>query len=302
MVDELSNAKLSFAAHSNPLNCIDALNHAKELQAVLDRISNPIFKEVVRDLGINQAFRRDIFVRGPRKLSRQDHAAALLDTCYALVTERGQCSMRIKTLVTEVQLQANIYEPLLDAFASQPQTGRSLLELPSVAEGGGAARLMQALVVLTGAGYIQPCVPAPLAAQAREGVERFNAHTIARNARGADTEFGYLASPLLASGMVQPRIAQLFLRETQANPGDDVPTQARAIWALLRSAGQALVKDGKGIEGEEANLAEMTLRLAEWWCGFFGGGFCGSGRTQELPRPQFPRPRARQMGLEHGRL
>lgn len=89
MVDCLAQAKLTFGAHANPLNCIDILNHTKELQAVLDKITNPTFKEQVRDMGINQAFRRDLFVRGPRKLSRQDQVAGLLDTRFALAIERS---------------------------------------------------------------------------------------------------------------------------------------------------------------------------------------------------------------------
>ncbi|MBK7060016.1 MAG: methyltransferase regulatory domain-containing protein [Rubrivivax sp.] len=128
MVEALTPAKLTFTAHAGALNCIDAVNHTKELQAVLDRISNPIFKEIVRDLGINQTFRRDLFVRGPRRLSRTDHAAGLLDTTYALVTERSKCDLKIKTHVGEANLQPEAYDPLLDRLASKgPTQGRALM-------------------------------------------------------------------------------------------------------------------------------------------------------------------------------
>jgi len=265
MVDALAAAKLTFTAHANPLNCIDAINHTKELQQVLDRISNPIFKEVVRDLGINQGFRRDLFVRGPRRLSRADHAAGLLETRYALVTERAACSLSVKTNVGEAALQPSVYEPILDHLAAGgPLTGHELLKVPAVAQQVGVSRLLQALVVLVGAGYVQPCVPAPVQKAARAGSARFNQVVMSRTARGGDAELNFMASPRLGSGVAAPRLPQLFMHAMQQQPKADAPAIASAVWALLRASGQGLVKDGKTIEGDQASVQEITERLAEW--------------------------------------
>ena len=265
MVEALEAAKLTFAAHANPMNCIDALNHTKELQAVLDEITNPIFKEVVRDLGINQTFRRDLFMRGPRRLSRSDHTAGLLETTYALVVERSACSMKVKTTVGEASLQPAVYEPILDKLASGgPIVGRELLNLPEMAQAGGAPRLMQALMVLVGAGYVQPCVPAPLQEAARASTARFNNSTMARTARGGEANFTFLASPRLGSGVVQTRLPQLYLQALQARPKAGVLALSRSVWSVLRTSGQGLVKDGKQIKGDEASVQELVTRIGEW--------------------------------------
>ncbi len=266
MVAALEAAKLTFAAHANPLGCIDSLNHTKELQAILDGIPSPIFREMVRDLGINQGFRRDIFVRGPRRLSRHDHAAALLDTVYALVAERSQCALKIKTTVSEVTLQAATYDPLLDALASGPKSGRELAQILSASVPGAEGRVLQAVVVLVGAGYIAPCVSPELEAAARESSARFNRHVIARTVRGTEGDFTFLACPRIASGLALNRMAQLFLHaESLGNLTAE--QRAQALWTALKSTRQALIRDGKAIEGDEASVAELVQRHQEWSAG-----------------------------------
>lgn len=265
MVEALSPAKLTFTAHANVLNCIDSVNHTKELQAVLDRISNPIFKEIVRDLGINQTFRRDLFVRGPRRLSRNDHSAGLLDTSYALVIERSKCELKIKTHVGEANLQADVYTPLLDLLARQgPTTGRALMAAPELANIGGVPRLLQTLVVLVGAGYVQPCRLSPAAAVQGDTAAAFNKVIIERTARGDTNDFNFLASPLLGSGVVVHRLPKLFIQALSQAPQADDAHVAAAVWASLKAAGQALVKDGVAIEGEAASLQELMARYSEW--------------------------------------
>lgn len=266
MVEQLGAAKLNFAAHANPLNCIDSLNHSKELQQILDGIGNPVFREAVRDMGINQTFRRDLFVRGPRRLPAADQRAALLDTSYALVTDRAACSLRIKTTVGEAVLQPDVYDPLLDRLAQAgPQTARQLLELPAIQSQGGMGRLLQALVVLTGAGYLQPCVEPSTATAAGEPCARFNDVIMSRTARGGDaSEFSFLASPGLGSGVMVPRLPQLYLMAMRRNPNISAAAMASMVWTQLKNTAQALVKDGKTIEGDEANTAELRVRIGEW--------------------------------------
>ncbi len=263
MVEALEAAKLSFAAHANPLNCIDSLNHTKELQAVLDGIASPIFKEVVRDLGINQSFRRDIFVRGPRRLSRHDHAAALLDTVYALVVERAQCALKIKTTVAEATLNAATYDPILDALANAPASGRQLAEVLASAGPDAENRVLQAVIVLVGAGYIAPCVSSAQEAAAKASSDRFNQHIVQRTVRATEGDFNFLACPRTGTGVAQQRMGQLYMHAETL--GEATPEQrASTLWALLKSSRQHLLKDGKPIEGDEASVAELTRRHEEW--------------------------------------
>lgn len=268
MVDALDRAKLTFAAHANPINCIDAVNHTRELQEVLDGIHHPVFKEVVRDIGLNQTFRRDLFVRGPRRLSRADHAGALTDTRYTLALPRAQCALKVKTQIGEAALHADVYAPLLDHLqAAGSASGHELMALPAVANVGGSARLLQAFVVMAGAGYVMPCVPAAQAEAAAAAVQRFNRAIVRRTTRGAEMDFAFLAASTVGSGMVVPRLPQLFLLAAQQDPSADDQQLVRQVWQALRGSGQSLIKDGKPIEGDAASLQELAERLQEWRAG-----------------------------------
>lgn len=263
VVDELSAARLSFAAHANPINCVDPLNHSKELQAILDTIRQPVFREVVRDLGINQTFRRDLFVRGPRRLSRPDQSQALTETGYALVAERKACALKIKTHVGEATLQAESYEPVLDLLAEGPKTGQQLLAHPA-GQKLGAPRLFQVLIVLVGAAYVQPCLPVALREQAVASSRRFNDAVIARTLRGGEVELAYMASPQLGSGISVPRLSQLFMHARRVLPAADVAQRAAWILDALRATGQGVVKDGKVLDSAEEAQAEIRARLEAW--------------------------------------
>jgi hypothetical protein len=266
VVEDLEAAKLTWAASANPLHCVDALNHTKELQAVLDKISNPIFREAVRDLGINQMFRKDIFVRGPRKLSRHDQVAGLLDAEYVLSVGRELCALKIKTTVGEANLQAATYEPLLDHLAANgPTTGRQLMQTPAFRDdGGNVGRLLQALVVLVGANYVQPCVDPSLRTAAAESAKRFNATITRGTVRGSDLDLNFLASGLIGSGIFQPRLNQLLMHSLVAQPGADPQAHARGIYNTLRSLGQSLIKDGKPLDKEADSMQEIIEKIAEW--------------------------------------
>jgi len=265
MAEQMAQAKLTFAAHANPLNCIDALNHPKELQAILQGIQNPIFREAVRDMGINQTFRRDIYVRGPRRQPPADQRAALLDPTYALVVDRAACNLTIKTAAGEAVLQPNLYDPILDRMAQSPATGHELLALPAVQAQGGAGRLMQALVVMVGSGYVYPCAEPDAQRAAQDSCNRFNATVMARTTRGGDAaEFSSLASARTGSGVTAPRLPQLYLQAVAAQPQAADSDLAAVVWRQLKAAAQRLMKDGKSLEGDAANLEELVARIAEW--------------------------------------
>ena len=70
-----------------------------------------------------------------------------------------------------------------------------------------------------------------------------------------------LASPIIGGGLQFSRIHQLFILaslEGKKSPKD----WAAFAWEHLQQIGQKLIKDGKAVNSEEDNLAELN-RLAE---------------------------------------
>src|SRR5690606_23631273 len=134
---------------------------------------------------------------------------------------------------------------------------RQLLSDNPALAGLGWARLQQAILVLVGAGHLQPC-PADAKGEGkrRESARRFNLAVMEKARHSADLAF--LASPVTGGGVAVDRFQQLFL--LAQSQGDKDP--ARFVWRVLDAQGQRIVKDGKALESVDDNLAELGQRHA----------------------------------------
>ncbi len=157
---------------------------------------------------INQQFRRDIFIKGGPVLPPAAAQERLLDQRFALSVPRADVSLKLQTLVGEVDLQAEVYVPLLDKLAAGPATIRQMTADKAIADLGWA-RLRQALTVLVGADHVQPCLPAQDEAKRAQRTKAFNAAVMRRAEWSNDLQF--LASPVTGGGVVVDRFEQMFL-------------------------------------------------------------------------------------------
>jgi SAM-dependent methyltransferase len=254
---ELAEAKLNFVCSANLLDQIDAVNLTGEQQTLLAGIDDPVRRQGLRDYMVNQQFRRDVFVKGAVPLSGLDARAAWNEQRFALSTRRVDVPLKAAGALGEADLQAAVYEPILDALASGPRSFRELTAIKEIADLGWA-RITQALAVLVGAGHLQPCLPTADESKRAQRTRAFNAAVVKRAEASADLQF--LASPVTGGGVAVNRMEQLFLGGLAVKGGDPVAH----TWAVLSSQSQSLLKDGQPLEGEEANLAELRQRFAEF--------------------------------------
>ena len=77
MVDQLAPAKLTYACSATYLDHINALNMTAEQHRFLGEITDPVFRQTVRDFVVNQQFRRDYWIKGPRRMAPLEQAEAL---------------------------------------------------------------------------------------------------------------------------------------------------------------------------------------------------------------------------------
>jgi len=261
VVGELEGAKLTFAGSADVASRVDMLQMSPEIQKLFASVADPMHRETVRDFIVNQRFRRDIFVRGPRPLPAGVQSRLLLGTPIALVRARSECKLEVQMGTVNVTLKPEIYNPVLDALASQPMTGDQLNQMPAIRE-LGLPRLFQALMVLVGAGYAQPCTLPSLVGQSTESVKRFNqlicAHTTAMY-----PTLNNLASPLLGSGFGVGRVPKMCLDAFLQGKGVDANAWTKYAWDAIKGAGQVMMKDNKRVEGDEANLAELRPQVEQ---------------------------------------
>ena len=261
MAQWLAPAKLQWACSANYLDAIDAVNLSAEQQALLAGIPDPMFRQTTRDFCVNQQFRKDYWVKGARQLTVLEQAEHLRAQRVILMQARGEVSLKVTGSLGEATLQEAIYAPILDQLADHKP--RTLAQLEQALQPGGIqfAQLLQAVMVLCGAGVLLAAQDEAATTKARKRTDRLNAHLLGK-ARSS-SELNYLASPVTGGGVTVPRFQQLFLLARQH--GHKAPQDwAAFVWSLLAMQGQRLVKEGKALDTPEQNLAELTAQATEF--------------------------------------
>ncbi|MBG9386944.1 class I SAM-dependent methyltransferase [Caenimonas aquaedulcis] len=257
----LEPAKLSFVGSANCLEQVDSINLSPEQQALVAEIPDPAFKQTVRDFCINQGFRKDYWVKGPRRLTGTEQVERVRQQLVVLLQPRAEVTLKATSPQGELVLSEDIYPPILDALAdNQPKSIRQL-EAAVAQRGVGLAQLVQALMVLSGKGSVHAAVESDAAGRMKPTSDKLNRHLVDGAALGNDV--GSLASPVTGGGISAPRFHQLFLNSLFA--GKKQPEEwARDAWAVISSQSQQVVKDGKPLATPAENLAELTAQAREF--------------------------------------
>ena len=134
LAEWLQDAKLSFACSANPLDAIDAINLTAEQQTLLNQIPDTDFRQSVRDFMVNQQFRRDYWVKGPRKLDPLSQAEALRAQRVILTSYRPEIALKVTGSLGEANLSEAVYNPILDLLADhkprKPRATRNRTQRP----------------------------------------------------------------------------------------------------------------------------------------------------------------------------
>ncbi|MFO1081066.1 MAG: class I SAM-dependent methyltransferase [Reyranellaceae bacterium] len=255
VAQELADAKLSFVASAHFLDHFDAVNLSQDGQKLLAGIQHPILRQSVRDYLVNQQFRRDIFVKGPRRLTPLERHEALMAMSFALLTPPSDVPMKITGTAGEAVLTESAYRPVLEALADGAYAPKRLSEIaahPAV-KGLSVGSVVESVLVLAAMAHVAPARVPGKAARSR--TRNLNDRLLAR-AR-SQSDIGSLASPVTGGGITANRIEQLTLLAMRAGQ-TSAGAQATFITTLLAGQGQRITKDGKGLESEQESLAYLT--------------------------------------------
>jgi hypothetical protein len=257
MAKWLEGAKVQYACSANYLDAIDVINLSTEQQSFLKEIPDPMFRETTRDFMVNQQFRKDYWVKGARTLSSLEQVEALRAQRVILVQPRADVILKVSGSLGEATLQEGVYAPILDLLADHQPRSLGQIEQALKSVPVGLPQIQQAAMLLSATGAILAVQDEAAAAQAKKACDRINTHLM-RKAR-ASNELSYLASPITAGGITVARFQQLFLLARQQ--GHKQPADwAQFVWTIMAAQGQRLVKEGKTLEAEADNLAELTTQ------------------------------------------
>ena len=240
---QLEPAQLSWATSSELLQRLPAIYLTPEQQKLLAAVPGVALRESVRDLFVGQGLRRDLFVRGPHRLTQPEQRERLHAQWVVLLQHPSQVAGKIIGPLAEAALPPKTLRAIVDALAgveSAMSIGALCQRLQ--AQGIDETETLAQVITLVGSGTLDVAVDPARSACARPATERMNAELLRRAAVRHDVQC--LASPVTAGGVAASVMQQKMLAVSQAHPGQP------ALWAeqlgtVLQRSGQQLQKDGR---------------------------------------------------------
>ncbi|TFH75451.1 methyltransferase [Gammaproteobacteria bacterium LSUCC0112] len=255
MADWLESAKVSYACSANYLEHIDAINMTPEQQTFMQEIPDAMFRESVRDFIINQQFRKDYWVKGPRKLLPLERTEALRAQRVILTTTRSDVNLKVNGAIGEAKMSESIYDPILDYLADHKVKSLAQIEAHAAKHQINFGQVVQAVMILIGANHLNPVQDDSVAQKAKKHADLIN-QAIINKARSSG-DILYLASPVTGGGIFTSRFNQLFLLAI-SNGRKQPQDWAKFVWDILLIQGHKLLRDNKIIESEEENIKELN--------------------------------------------
>jgi SAM-dependent methyltransferase len=260
VADQLSEAKLTFAASANILDSIPGISIPAAAFEVLQSIKDPIMRETTRDYFVNQQFRRDLFVKGPRNMTIYDHGLRVEQERFVLIGDPEKCPEKVATAIGEADLRADIYKPLVKALATFQGGEASIGEMVAHKDLGAInrAQAWEVMMVLTGAGFVAPVSKSTTPQDDLKASQSLNIKLMERAELGTGVD--YLAAPKLGAAIVVPRIEQMFIRALRANEKNPVDK----VQQTLKAQNQWLVIEGEAIQDEARTKTELKRMFDEF--------------------------------------
>jgi hypothetical protein len=258
VAETLSEAKLDFAASGYLIDHVDDVNLRAEGKALMASITHPILQETVRDYLTDQQFRKDIYVKGLRRLWPAAQIAQFEALRFTLALTAEISPPDLTGPLGKVTLPEASYRALIAALAKDNFAPKAVRELLPIWQGQSLGALAGVLLLLTSCGQVYPVQDDSDIEAATPVCRRLNAYLCERALTREDV--AHMASPVIGAGVVVSRSEQLFLR-ARAEGRTDPAEWARFAWAAIERGGQRMLKDGKAVESPEENLA-MLLQQA----------------------------------------
>jgi SAM-dependent methyltransferase len=260
MENWLGDAKMGFASSAHTLDNLYEINMTPAQVEFMRGISDVSLRETVRDYNTNQQFRRDYWIRGVRSLVGHEQIAAMREERVVLVVPKEALPTKVAGALVEASLLDTIYQPIFELLLDHKP--HSILEIETHVGGKNVnfAQLTSALSILLGLGTIQPAASGQDISKAKTRAQLVN-NAIARRSLSVN-DIGHFAAPATGGGISAPRFQQLFWLSKQTG-GKTPDDWAGFAWQMLQSQGQAIIKDGAPLQGED-NLTELKNDARLW--------------------------------------
>ncbi|TFW30237.1 methyltransferase domain-containing protein [Massilia arenosa] len=235
---QLAEAKLEYAGRAEL-----ALNYYRLFlpdTAVeqIDAVADSAFRETLKDYMSHTPFRKDVFVRGARRIGKHALGAWLNRFAIAPLTPPEKMTTEFKTAQGKVNGRQEVYQALFDALATGPKRLSELVGLPHFES---AAAVVEAAALL--ADTQQAMVFQVRANPATQTAQAFN-RILAQEARYSDELLGGFASPLTGSALPGGMFEMLVFDGLSQGVPPEGEQLGRHVAKVLRENGRVLRQEG----------------------------------------------------------
>lgn len=250
----LAPAKLQYACSAHYLEHVEAINLTAQQSSLLSELSDVVFRESVRDMMVNQPFRRDYWVKGSRKLSLIEQRELLRDLDLVLVTNSKDIKMTVDGALGSASMSESIYNPLIEFMSDYKVKKMNEIEKVLTKSNVNFQQMIQAIMVLCGKGHLAIAQNSETSALVEKSCDALNAYIYGRSR--ADNEINFAASPITGGGVGVGRFSQLFLLANRH--GFNKQNEAISfVWNILSIQGQKLIKEGQTLKTDDENLNQL---------------------------------------------
>ncbi|MBI1622768.1 class I SAM-dependent methyltransferase [Aquamicrobium zhengzhouense] len=196
VIESLEQRGLAFAGSATPFENIDDFAVPSSMRSLVNSQSTISMREAVKDFASNQFSRLDLYTRTTRRLSPEEHTAALRRLKVRAVSVLpDSAGVKFDTPIGPVEGSAQIFGPVLERLrANGVVTFRELETIPPYR--GQPGLINQVLHSLVGSGAVHPV---PDVAVAEDAAKRLNALLLEKYRCGG--LIPALASPQIGSGI-----------------------------------------------------------------------------------------------------
>jgi hypothetical protein len=240
----MRGAKCTYIGSASLAENLDQTSVPRAMQSLLGEVTDPILKETLRDFGMAQRFRRDIYRRGV--LPARSRAVADKIDAIELIWSGpvAEDPVKLTTPLGQVTGLPEIYQPLVAMLVSGPRTFGFVRQADGFAQ-RPASDVLQAVVLLIASGYVSPMMPPGLREAARAGTGRLNAAIGDFNAEGG--QIPRLVSSVTGLDVVADVMETLVVRERLAGRPMEIEGLTDRVLAALNRSGRSVVRDGKPV-------------------------------------------------------
>ena len=251
----LAEAKLSFAGSADVLRNFDRYVLKEKSNEIAQRVADPRFTEMLKDLDTNWGLRRDVYLRGTTHWTQQEAYELFGRQRVALVAERSKVETDTKTPIGESSIDPKLLNPVADALAER---SHSLGELLDLVEGFSFFDVLVVSAVLIQNGL---AVPAPMrdTADATATSQHLNRVIGRRTLRGESIPV--LVSPVAGQGILFGDLERCCYHYMAGDEELDAPAMAKAVTADLAAIGRTPLHEGK--ETSEEQFVEFIQSMID---------------------------------------